>query len=91
MAQLALAWVVRQPGVTSPIIGPRTMEHLLDNLGALDVAFSEEDFTAIDALVPPGAVADVQSGQVANCDGSHRHSPGFHGAVHLFGAGTFQQ
>ena len=59
LAQLALAWVVRQPGVTSPIIGPRTMEHLLDNLGALDVAFSEEDFTAIDALVPPGGMASA--------------------------------
>ncbi len=40
LPQLALAWVVQQPGVTSPIIGPRTMEHLVDNLGALDVTFS---------------------------------------------------
>ncbi len=34
-SQLALAWCVQQPGVTSPIVGPRTLEHLQDNLGAL--------------------------------------------------------
>ena len=37
LSQLALAWCMHQPGVTSPIIGPRTMEQLEDNLGALDV------------------------------------------------------
>ena len=54
MAQLALAWVARRPGVTSPIIGPRTMEQLEDNLGALAVRFTDEDLARIDALVPPG-------------------------------------
>ena len=34
MAQFALAWTLAKPGVTSPIIGPRTMEQLEDNLGA---------------------------------------------------------
>lgn len=35
LSQFALQWVMRQPGVTSPIIGPRTMDQLEDNLGAL--------------------------------------------------------
>jgi len=51
---LALAWVAQRPGVTSPIIGPRTMEQLQDNLGALAVRFSEDDLAKIDALVPAG-------------------------------------
>ncbi|MXZ22438.1 MAG: aldo/keto reductase [Caldilineaceae bacterium SB0665_bin_25] len=54
MSQLALAWCVEQPGVTSPIIGPRTMEQLEDNLGALDVSVTAEDRNRIDELVPPG-------------------------------------
>ncbi len=54
MAQLALAWCMNQPGVTSPIIGPRTMEQLADNLGALDVEITDEDRSTIDNLVPAG-------------------------------------
>ncbi|MEZ4709396.1 MAG: aldo/keto reductase [Caldilineaceae bacterium] len=59
VAQLALAWVVHQPGVTSPIIGPRTMEQLVDNLGALDVEITDEDRAAIDQLVPPGRMVSA--------------------------------
>lgn len=54
VSQLALAWVMRQPGVTSPIIGPRTMEQLEDNLPAVELEVTAEDRAAIDALVPPG-------------------------------------
>lgn len=50
----SLAWCLRRPGVTSPIIGPRTPEHLRDNLAALDVNITDEDWAAVDALVPPG-------------------------------------
>jgi aryl-alcohol dehydrogenase-like predicted oxidoreductase len=56
LAQLALAWCIRQPGITSPIIGPRTMEQLVDNLGALKVEISDDDQARIDALVPPGSM-----------------------------------
>jgi aryl-alcohol dehydrogenase-like predicted oxidoreductase len=52
-AQLALAWNGAQPGVTAPIIGPRTMEQLVDNLGALDVEITAADRERIDALVAP--------------------------------------
>lgn len=54
LSQLALAWCASQPGVTSPIIGPRTMEQLEDNLGALSITLGAEDQAAIDRLVPPG-------------------------------------
>ena len=43
-----------QPGVTSPIIGPRTMEQLEDNIAAADVELTQEDYTAIDQIIPPG-------------------------------------
>ncbi len=52
-AQLALAWIAAQPGVTAPIIGPRTLEQLVDNLGACAVELGAEDFARIDAIAPP--------------------------------------
>ncbi len=54
LAQYALAWTLVNPVVTAPIIGPRTMEQLEDNLGALDVAIPAEHLRRIDELVPPG-------------------------------------
>ena len=56
MAQLALAWVLRQPGVTSPIIGPRTMSQLEDNLGAVEVAITDEEQEALDEVSAPGGM-----------------------------------
>lgn len=54
MAQFALAWCMNQPGITSPIIGPRTTGQLEDNLGALNVKVTSEDRETVDALVAPG-------------------------------------
>ncbi len=54
LSQLSLAWVMHQPGVTSPIIGPRTMEQLEDNLKAADVAITDDDRRAIDRVIRPG-------------------------------------
>jgi aryl-alcohol dehydrogenase-like predicted oxidoreductase len=54
VSQLALAWAAQQPGITSAIIGPRTREQLIDNLAALEVAFSAEELARIDAVSPPG-------------------------------------
>ena len=56
VSQLALAWCVGQPGITSPIVGPRTAEQLVDNLGALAVTLSDEDRQRIDAVAPPGGM-----------------------------------
>ena len=54
--QLALLWCKDQPGVTSPIVGPRTLEHLADVLPVLDMTLAPEEREACDALVPPGGV-----------------------------------
>jgi aryl-alcohol dehydrogenase-like predicted oxidoreductase len=54
LAQFALAWTVHQPGVTSPIIGSRTLDQLEDNLGALNVEFTADDLGKIDSIVPRG-------------------------------------
>ena len=52
-SQIALAWVVSKPGVTSTIIGPRTMEHLMDNIGAVDVELSDSDHAQLDQIAEP--------------------------------------
>lgn len=57
VSQLALAWCASQPGITAPIIGPRTYEQVVDNLGAADVEITEDDSARIDAIVPPRGVA----------------------------------
>jgi len=54
LIQLALAFVLRHPAVTAPIIGPRTMEQLESQLGAQDVVLHNDVLDAIDAIVPPG-------------------------------------
>ena len=51
--QVALAWVNSKPGITSPIVGPRTMAHLEDNIGATDIKLSAEDHMRLDALAEP--------------------------------------
>jgi len=55
-SQLALAWLAAQPGVTAPIIGPRTLDQVLDNLGAAGVTITDEDRARIDAFAPPLAI-----------------------------------
>jgi aryl-alcohol dehydrogenase-like predicted oxidoreductase len=54
LIQLALAFVMRHPAITAPIIGPRTMEHLESQLAAADVELSDEILDRIDQIVPPG-------------------------------------
>ena len=56
MAQVALAWVTARPGVTSTILGARTVDQLADNLGAADLILSaEEAATLTDASDPAPA------------------------------------
>jgi aryl-alcohol dehydrogenase-like predicted oxidoreductase len=52
--QLAIAWVARHPAVTSPIIGPRTMEQLEGQLPAADLVLDDALLDRIDEIVPPG-------------------------------------
>jgi aryl-alcohol dehydrogenase-like predicted oxidoreductase len=56
MSQFALAWCLQRPGITSPIIGPRSLAQLEDNLISLGVKLTEEDLKAVDAIAPPGRV-----------------------------------
>jgi aryl-alcohol dehydrogenase-like predicted oxidoreductase len=56
LSQFALAWVAQQAGVTSPIIGPRTMEQLEDNLKALEITIHPEDQARIDNIIAPGTM-----------------------------------
>lgn len=51
-AQLALAWVLAEPRVTSPIIGARTMRQLNDTLGRLDFTLTPDERAAIPAVLP---------------------------------------
>ena len=54
-ANVALAWVLQQPGITGPIIGPRTMDQLTGALRALEIPLSAETLKQIDAIWPgPG-------------------------------------
>jgi aryl-alcohol dehydrogenase-like predicted oxidoreductase len=49
-AQVALAWTLLNPAVVSPIIGARTLPQLEDNLGALDVSFTEHQIGQLNAV-----------------------------------------
>ena len=52
--QFALAWLLNNRLVTSPIVGPRTIEQMTDYLGALAVGFTAEDEALVDSLVTTG-------------------------------------
>jgi len=57
-ADVALAWLLNNPIVTAPIIGPRTMEQFTGSLRALDIKFSDEQLKKLDEIWPgPGGEA----------------------------------
>lgn len=56
-AQLAVLWVKEQPGITAPLIGPRTLEQLEQLLPLLEMPLPADLRQACDALVPPGSAA----------------------------------
>jgi aryl-alcohol dehydrogenase-like predicted oxidoreductase len=61
-SQLSLLWIKDQPGITAPIIGPRTLAHLEDALGIIDRTLDDSDRPLFDELVHPGnAVADFHN------------------------------
>jgi len=61
-AQLAVLWVKDQPGITAPLIGPRTLEQLEHFLPVMEMRLDDQTRAACDALVPPGsAVADFHN------------------------------
>jgi aryl-alcohol dehydrogenase-like predicted oxidoreductase len=57
-AALGLAWLLHQPGVTGPIIGPRTVAQLESAVSAVDISLTADDLRALDELFPgPGGQA----------------------------------
>jgi NDP-hexose 2,3-enoyl reductase len=52
-AEVGLAWVLQRPGVTSAIIGPRTVAHIDDAMRAVQVPLSDEHTARLEALFPP--------------------------------------
>jgi aryl-alcohol dehydrogenase-like predicted oxidoreductase len=54
MTHLAMAFAIAHPGVTSAIVGPRTMAHLDDLLAGVDVTLTDDILDRIDEIVPPG-------------------------------------
>ena len=63
MAQTALAWLIDRPGVSSVILGARTLEQLADNLGAAGLHLSDEERRMLDAASDP-APADYPYGEL---------------------------
>jgi aryl-alcohol dehydrogenase-like predicted oxidoreductase len=72
-AQVALAWVGAQPGVTSVILGARTVEQLRDNLAAADLSLTTDQLTRLSAVSAP-QVEDYPYG-AAGVDQRHRGLP----------------
>ena len=53
MAQVALAWVLRNPCVTAPIIGPTKSDHLADAVASLSLRLTDEEVAALEAHYTP--------------------------------------
>jgi len=82
LAELSLAWLMQQPGVTSAILGARKVEYLHSAVRACEVELTPEDIADIDAAVPPGtAVSDYYAANVyrpfrMNYSSAARSGPG---------------
>jgi len=60
-SQFSIAWTLQVPGVTCPIIGPRTVDQLKDNMGALNFTLTPEELKAVDDLNPSGELCRDRS------------------------------
>jgi aryl-alcohol dehydrogenase-like predicted oxidoreductase len=57
-ATVALAWLLHQPAVSAPIVGPRTMEQLTSAMQSVELTLTPETLTALDEIFPgPGGAA----------------------------------
>ena len=59
-ADVGIAWLLSRPGVTAPIIGPRTMEQFEGSLAAMDVSLTAEQLAALDEVFPGKKPAPMQ-------------------------------
>jgi 1-deoxyxylulose-5-phosphate synthase len=53
MAQVALAWVLHNPVVAAPIVGPTKPHHLADAVAALDLTLTEDEIATLEAPYTP--------------------------------------
>ncbi|MCB2073471.1 MAG: aldo/keto reductase [Novosphingobium sp.] len=60
MAQVSLAWLLAQPGITAPIVGVSRMEQFEEALGALDVALSADEISELEAPYAPHPVLGIE-------------------------------
>ena len=56
-ANTALAWLLNQPGVTAPIIGPRTVQQLNESIKSLEIKFDEALLSELDKIFPPAGTS----------------------------------
>jgi aryl-alcohol dehydrogenase-like predicted oxidoreductase len=66
MIELALGFAKAHPAVTSPLLGPRTMEQLQSQLAAADVVLSNDVLDRIDEIVPPGTTINPADSSFRN-------------------------
>ncbi len=66
LIELAIAFVLNHPAITAVIIGPRTMDHLVGQLAAADVAVDPAVLDRIDEIVPPGTTVNPVDNSFAN-------------------------
>ncbi|MBO2453032.1 aldo/keto reductase [Actinomadura barringtoniae] len=81
LTHLALAFAATHPGVTSVILGPRTIEHLTDQLAAADLRLDDDVLDRIDEIVPPGVTlnpADIDYRRPSLTDADLRRRPARH-------------
>ncbi len=71
LIEMAIAFVVNHPGVTSAIVGPRTMEQLESYLPAVELTLSEDVLDRIDEIVAPGVTLNPDD----NSYGAHELTP----------------
>jgi aryl-alcohol dehydrogenase-like predicted oxidoreductase len=64
LSQLALAWLLHQPAMVSPIIGASRPEQVRENASASQVKLSHDDLQHIESILQP-ASTDTEQGQIA--------------------------
>ncbi|MFH2031496.1 MAG: aldo/keto reductase, partial [Bacteroidota bacterium] len=56
-ANVALAWLLHQPGVTAPIIGPRTAQQLETSIQSVQIKLDKNSLDTLDSIFPPAGEA----------------------------------
>lgn len=54
LAEFSLAWLMQRPGITAPICGPRTVEHVRSAVRACEIELTDQELDKVDEVIPPG-------------------------------------